>query len=41
MGFTRTVLEQGNGDQPNKKDEVTVHYTGFIYNDIDGGRGKW
>ncbi len=41
MGVARTVLEHGNGDQPNKEDEITVHYTGFVYDDTNNCRGKW
>ncbi|KAL9126338.1 MAG: hypothetical protein Q9175_007936, partial [Cornicularia normoerica] len=39
MGVTRTVLEHGNGDQPNKGDEIAVHYTGFVYDDTNNCRG--
>ncbi|MCJ1483156.1 hypothetical protein MMC06_003323, partial [Schaereria dolodes] len=32
MGVDRTVLEQGNGtDRPKKGDEVTIEYTGNLY----------
>ena len=32
MGFTRKVIEVGNGfDMPQKEDEITVEYTGYLY----------
>ena len=32
MGVTKTILQNGNGtDQPKVNDEVTIHYTGCLY----------
>ncbi len=32
MGVTRKILKQGNGvDKPKKGDEVTIEYTGSLY----------
>ena len=40
MGFTRKVIEDGNGsDMPKEGDEITVEYTGYLY-DLDAGLGK-
>jgi len=37
MGVTRKVLKQGNGaDRPQKGDEVTIEYTGNLYNEEKG-----
>ena len=34
MGVTRKVLKQGNGtDKPKKGDEVTIEYTGNLYDE--------
>ncbi|MCJ1366058.1 hypothetical protein MMC16_005183 [Acarospora aff. strigata] len=34
MGVTRTVLRNGNGvDRPQKGDEVTIEYTGCLYDE--------
>ena len=45
MGVTRKVLKQGNGvDKPKKGDEVTIEYTGNLYDEAAGAsndyRGK-
>ena len=37
MGVTRKVLKQGNGvDKPKKGDEVTIEYTGNLYDESKG-----
>ena len=34
MGVTRKVLKEGNGkDKPKKGDEVTIEYTGNLYDE--------
>lgn len=34
MGVTRKVLKEGNGkDKPAKGDEVTIEYTGNLYDE--------
>ena len=38
MGVTRTVLRDGNRGQPNEGDEITVHYTRFLYDDTNDCR---
>ncbi|MCJ1436699.1 hypothetical protein MMC27_006081, partial [Xylographa pallens] len=45
MGVTRKVLKQGNGvDKPKPGDEVTIEYTGNLYDESKGAsndyRGK-
>ncbi|KAL8732053.1 MAG: hypothetical protein Q9166_003006 [cf. Caloplaca sp. 2 TL-2023] len=38
MGVTRKVLKEGNGtDQPKKGDEVTIEYTGNLYDEKEAG----
>ena len=37
MGFTRKVLRNGNGtDYPKKGDQVTIEYTGNLYDEQMG-----
>jgi FK506-binding protein 1 len=37
MGVTREVIKQGTGaEKPRKGDEVTVEYTGYLYDDKVG-----
>lgn len=34
MGVTKKVLKEGNGsDKPKKGDEVTINYTGNLYDE--------
>lgn len=44
MGVTRKVLKEGNGvDKPKKGDEVTIEYTGNLYDESQASndyRGK-
>lgn len=44
MGVTKKVLKEGNGtDKPKKGDEVTIEYTGNLYDDANADndyRGK-
>ncbi|KAA6414664.1 MAG: peptidylprolyl isomerase [Lasallia pustulata] len=44
MGVTRKVLKEGNGtDKPKKGDEVTIEYTGNLYDEAQASnnyRGK-
>ena len=44
MGVIRKVLTEGNGsDKPKKGDEVTINYTGNLYDESSAGnynRGK-
>ncbi|MCJ1375698.1 hypothetical protein MMC20_006935 [Loxospora ochrophaea] len=44
MGVTRKVLKQGNGaDMPKQGDEVTIEYTGNLFDESNAGnnyRGK-
>jgi len=45
MGVTKEVLSKGNGaDRPKKGDEVTIEYTGNLYDESAGAgnnfRGK-
>jgi len=45
MGVTKKVLTKGNGsDKPKKGDEVTIEYTGNLYDESEGAgkdyRGK-
>lgn len=44
MGVTRKVLKEGNGkDKPAKGDEVTIEYTGNLYDEAahhNNYRGK-
>jgi FK506-binding protein 1 len=41
MGVTRKVLKPGNGvDKPQKGDEVTIEYTGNLY-DADKAAGDY
>ncbi|KAL8908809.1 MAG: hypothetical protein Q9171_005285 [Xanthocarpia ochracea] len=38
MGVTRKVLKEGNGtDKPKKGDEVTIEYTGNLYDPAEEG----
>lgn len=30
MGFTKTILKEGNGPSPSKGQQVTIEYTGFL-----------
>lgn len=40
MGVTRKVLQEGNGvDKPKKGDEVTIEYTGNLY-DTEFGKAS-
>ncbi|MCJ1302922.1 hypothetical protein MMC08_005727 [Hypocenomyce scalaris] len=45
MGVTRKVLKEGNGtDRPKKGDEVTIEYTGNLYDEAQASnnyRGKY
>jgi len=37
MGVTRKVVKEGNGvDRPQKGDEVTIEYTGNLYDSSKG-----
>ena len=37
MGVTRKVLREGNGtDHPKKGDQVTIEYTGNLYDETMG-----
>ena len=45
MGVTRKVLKQSNEvEKPMKGDEVTIEYTGYLYDELKGAsndfRGK-
>lgn len=44
MGVTRKVLKEGNGaDKPKKGDDVTIEYTGNLYDEAQASndhRGK-
>jgi FK506-binding protein 1 len=43
MGVTREILKEGNGsDKPKKGDEVSIEYTGNLYDEAasDHHRGK-
>lgn len=38
MGVEKKVLKEGNGkDKPNKGDEVTIEYTGNLYDEDQAG----
>ncbi|KAL5411590.1 FK506 binding protein proline rotamase rapamycin-binding protein [Paraphaeosphaeria minitans] len=39
MGVTKTTITEGNGPSPNKGDQVTMLYTGWLKN-ADGSKGK-
>ena len=42
MGVTRKVLKQGNGvDKPKKGDEVTIEYTGNLYEEAKGANNDY
>jgi FK506-binding protein 1 len=39
MGVTKTTISEGSGPSPNKGDQVTMQYTGWLKN-ADGSKGK-
>jgi len=39
MGVQKTILEEGNGPSPQKGDQVTMEYTGWLKTP-DNGKGK-
>ena len=42
MGYTKKVLQQGNGvDKPKKGDTVTIQYTGNLYDESVGAHNNF
>ena len=42
MGYTREIVKRGRGDQkPKEGDEITVHYFGCLYDEVESLPGEW